>query len=381
MKSSGDLDNHELKSNEREANQKKFRCFYENCNQSYTKLSNLTQHQRKHTNEKPFKCDKIGCEMNFFRKSHLNVHIISHLSEEEKPFHCKYCNKGVNTNQHLKRHEKTHQKSFLCSYDGCDESFYKHQTLRHHILTYHEKTLTCVFCNKTFSRPYRLANHKLKCHNESFTYHCDSLGCFLNFKTWSSLQNHKKKDHQKLICDLCGKGCVGQKGLDSHLIVHDENKSLKLWECTYCQNTKYLKKLDLINHFNEKHKDIACKFILDSENSISCENEFEKNIMNPIIQDYIEGRNSLKNDNNFKKLYKKKNIDINTQKKKLKNLLNSFGNKLTILDLILNNYKSKLTCSKENCNRTFTTKQGLTKHLNWHESKHNLMNQNVKKSF
>ncbi|KAI5959007.1 PZF1 [Candida pseudojiufengensis] len=228
---------------------KRYLCTYENCDKAYNRPSLLDQHLRSHTGDRPFPCSYPECTKSFLRKHHLDAHLISH--SRDKPYHCSVCGKGVNTPQHLKRHEIVHTKSFKCTYENCNESFYKHQSLTHHIQSVHEKTLTCSICGKTFARPWKFANHKLKYHGESPAYQCDSSGCFKNFKTWSALQFHLKQEHPKLKCDICGKGCVGKQGLKSHMLTHDD--AIKIWKCNYCDLGKFNEKDKLIDHYNKFH--------------------------------------------------------------------------------------------------------------------------------
>ena len=55
----------------------------------------------------------------------------------EKPFKCKYCDKGFNQASHLKTHEKIHtgEKPYKCK--SCDKRFTQHHTLKSHELTKH----------------------------------------------------------------------------------------------------------------------------------------------------------------------------------------------------------------------------------------------------
>lgn len=344
-----------------------FKCNQPECGKAYSKPSLLEQHRRSHTNERPFKCDKLNCGKSFLRKSHLQAHLVSHEAQSSKPFHCSICGKGVNTQQHLKRHEITHTRSFQCEYKDCNESFYKHQSLRHHVMSVHEKKLTCKSCNKTFSRPYRLAQHTIKYHSDSPTYQCDHHGCFHNFKTWSALQLHLKTEHPKVKCKVCGKGCVGKNGLKSHMLSHDNDKMVKLWNCKYCDVGRFSKKNDLIEHYNTFHdKNVPDDLLKPDEReylenllsqSINHNKKIDLNTFNPadIDEADVEAKNEVLGDSH-KSL---KSLDS------LQSTLKS-GNH-TIVELILGNFnKRKIECPKKNCNRRFSREYDLKRHLDWH---------------
>ncbi|RLV82674.1 Transcription factor IIIA [Meyerozyma sp. JA9] len=332
---------------------KKYVCDAEGCGKSYSKPSLLEQHKRSHTGERPFPCPEEGCSKSFLRKSHLQAHLVSHKSQTTKPHHCSVCGKGVNSLQHLKRHEIIHTKSFKCTAPGCEESFYKHQSLRHHFLSVHDKSLTCSTCGKAFNRPYKLAQHNIKFHGDAPVYQCDHQGCFHNFKTWSALQLHIKTEHPKLKCSVCGKGCVGKKGLRAHMAgCHDSSTAVKLWNCDYCVVGSFAKKAELLEHYKDFHDGNIPEQLMKAE---------EKEKLEALLDDPEAcGLENLRS------------LDQTTAPVDGTKSINSFNSELesgtSITDLLINNVDMKtLPCPKKKCTRRFRREHDLRRHLKWHE--------------
>lgn len=330
---------------------KNYFCDYDGCNKSFTRPSLLTEHQLTvHQGIKPFKCHH--CERTFAKKSHLERHMFTH--SDNKPFHCSYCGKGVTTKQQLKRHEITHTKSFKCEYEGCNECFYKHSQLRSHTLSVHLQKLTCEHCGKKFQRPYRLQNHLAKHHNVDVEnkYQCTYMACTETFKTWTALQQHIKADHPKLHCNVCGKACVGESGLQMHMRVHDEALVIKNWKCTICQQVSFAKKADLLSHYMEHHKDDIPQSLLDSGEDIMLKTLEPVNNSEP--KERLRPRRKRKTD---------ELVSIDTEVK-LRKYIESGGSSL---NLLLNSAGRKHKCPYSGCYRTFKTEEKYEKHIGKHK--------------
>ncbi|CCK71062.1 Pzf1p KNAG_0F03980 [Huiozyma naganishii CBS 8797] len=322
---------------------KNYFCDYDSCGKAFTRPSLLTEHQQTvHQGIKRFQCPQ--CERQFARQAHLDRHLLSHAADAQKPHHCSVCGKGVVTLQQLKRHEVTHTKSFKCTYDGCTESFYKHPQLRSHILSVHERKLTCELCHKEFQRPYRLKNHMIKHHGEQ-VYHCTFSGCLQNFKNWTNLQAHIKRDHPKLKCPRCDKYLVGQTGLQNHMKVHDDALVMKNWKCHLC-DTSCNRKLELVQHYGEFHASSALP-----------EELLQPIMLPPLVplpsQPDITIRRRHKSSEN-KQLESEAN---------LQNFLDKNDSGL----LLLNTIGKKYRCPHYKCYRTFKTKEKFYVHLEKHK--------------
>lgn len=406
---------------------KRYQCDFEGCNKAYSRPSLLEEHMRSHYGHRPFKCEIEDCGQTFTKKGHLTRHMLKHTDEKDKPLHCSICGKGVNSQQHLKRHEKTHFKSFECTHDGCDESFYKHQSLKMHMRTVHETQMyqhSCSICGKEFNRPGRLKDHVEKHHSQIPKLMCDFPGCYKTFHVWSALHFHVKVDHPRLVCDICGKKCIGQGGLDNHMLIHDEYTAIKLWKCSDCDG-KFQRKDDAVKHYAEKHPSVELPDELKYEINESEKLKEKTKQSEKEIQYYMAKKEDAKrvkrmrleaqeaDPNNSQPLIEelsRRNIKekIVNRKHKAGNLdelvdsdtsvVSDYGfivSKPTckkfktheaqripsspdVLDLIIDNIDNRLSCPYTHCSRLFRKLYDLERHLAWHEKQNEKMNKRIK---
>lgn len=366
---------------------KNYVCDFDDCTKAYSKPSLLEHHMRSvHYGYRPFKCTVDGCEETFTRKDHLARHILKHAEDKNKPFHCSVCGKGVSTLQQLKRHEKTHFKSFECTFENCSESFHKHQSLKAHIRSVHEgkvKIHRCQFCGKEFPRPGRLTDHIEKHHSQTSKLICDYPNCYKTFRVWSALQLHIKTDHPRLECEICHKKCVGPSGLANHMKIHNNLTVIKLWKCLEC-SLKFQKKEDVVKHYAEKHPLVELPEELRydvKDEKVEKENK-GKQPVKP-IEYYIQKKEEEKK---RKRLEREKELQRQDADNSSDTTLSDLGfmvskptmNRFTkhensrvtsspdVLSLIVDNVDQRLECPYTNCHRLFRKQYDLTRHLAWH---------------
>jgi general transcription factor IIIA len=101
-----------------------------------------------------------------------------HNESKERDQKCEKCNAAFYTAQHLKRHLKLHDnpKPFVCTYEGCNEAFSKHNQLLLHISKSHTNELPykCTFvsedgteCDRRFEYPSQLKKHCRTSHQQN----------------------------------------------------------------------------------------------------------------------------------------------------------------------------------------------------------------------
>ncbi|NXD09439.1 ZNF3 protein, partial [Nothocercus nigrocapillus] len=86
------------------------------CSKSFSRSSNLLQHQRVHTTKKPYKC--VECGKSFSRSSALSQHREVHRGE--RTFQCTDCGDHFTRSSSLTLHQKTHlaEKPHVCKQCG-----------------------------------------------------------------------------------------------------------------------------------------------------------------------------------------------------------------------------------------------------------------------
>ena len=120
---------HALKRHQYEhSSDKQYQC--KNCYQEFYFQSELKAHRMKHRENPSFMCMANGCGKKFFRNSDLNAHVPVHSGVLHYCDHpgCTYSNLDKRL---VTGHKRVHsdKKTFMCKYEGCDETF-KHTNAR-----------------------------------------------------------------------------------------------------------------------------------------------------------------------------------------------------------------------------------------------------------
>jgi hypothetical protein len=120
--------------------------------------------------------------------------------DTSKPFACsnESCDKKFSILQHLKRHEKTHEKDlnpFVCTI--CSQAFSKKLKLREHRKDQHNiAEFICMTngCNKLFPSQSKLDAHK---NTHKQRYMCLEPNCYLMMTNYNDFRRHKAFEHKQ----------------------------------------------------------------------------------------------------------------------------------------------------------------------------------------
>lgn len=140
---------------------KPFRC--EVCRKSFSRKSNLTNHQHAAADEasggdvKHFFCPY--CDRCFPIRARLRDHQRVHTGE--RPHGCVICGRAFSHPSNLRTHLRTHsgEKPYQCPV--CTKAFGHHSNLKTHLRIHTgERPYVCVICNKGFSHQTNLKDHE-----------------------------------------------------------------------------------------------------------------------------------------------------------------------------------------------------------------------------
>ena len=147
----------------------RLKCDFKDCNKYFYHDSILRKHKRDSHSVERWVCDWPECGQTYKYIYDLNVHKRWHLGI--KQYKCRYngCNKAFVKNIYLERHEKTHSKTFVCLWPGCEERFSLKDSLTSHMNKHQNlKPFKCSFdgCGQAFYGKPQLFHHNWSLHRK-----------------------------------------------------------------------------------------------------------------------------------------------------------------------------------------------------------------------
>lgn len=177
------------------------------CGRSYQSRETLVKHSVKHTKE--FVCRK--CTQGFSDAESLQIHNDTRHGQQ---FLCSSCGKTVLGRRNFLSHFTTHEeKPWKCHYQACGMSFLKQKTLIDHINVHTGfKPYKCGTCTAKYAHAASLSRHKMSCGSKLVCPTCNR-----EFSSPSALTDHKQGEHmmKSFVC-RCGKRFRWRPNLSRH---------------------------------------------------------------------------------------------------------------------------------------------------------------------
>lgn len=236
------------------------------CKKSFSTLSKLRTHHRKHSKEKPFQC--TICGKYYTHRNTLSRHQLlycrplkikteseaSNLTEmilkaqvvleDEKILKKRQLEdtKASSVEQPESSNKKVKLSKTKCLV--CDSEFFDESSLENH-REYHLSHRTCCQCHKVLGNKSKLLTHH-RSHTKELPYNCGL--CSKRFAELSTLRKHEATHGERNFrCDICSKAFVRKDYLSKHSLTH--RQTFKCSQCAFvCHN-----KLDIERHLSQEH--------------------------------------------------------------------------------------------------------------------------------
>ncbi|XP_034409090.1 zinc finger protein 79 [Cyclopterus lumpus] len=131
------------------------------CGRAFNSHSNLRIHLNVHTGARPYTCS--DCGKSFSQSGALKIHRRIHTGE--RPYSCGFCGRGFPHLAGVRAHQRTHtgEKPYCCS--QCGKCFTQSGALKIHMRIHTgERPFICSFCEKSFSNRSGIRFHYRTVH-------------------------------------------------------------------------------------------------------------------------------------------------------------------------------------------------------------------------
>lgn len=158
----------------------------------------------------------MHCSASFSRPSQLLQHQRSEHSQKQSGFICTECGRTFNSHSNLRIHLNVHTgaRPYTCS--DCGKSFSQSGALKiHRRIHTGERPYSCGFCGRGFPHLAGLRAHQ-RTHTGEKPYRCSQCGkCFTQS---GALKIHTRihTGERPFICSICGKGFSNRSGIRFH---------------------------------------------------------------------------------------------------------------------------------------------------------------------
>lgn len=200
-----------------------FPCF--SCQHSFPTCSQVCHDQRRaaHQEEERGRTTSttllhpcMHCAASFSRPSQLLQHQRSEHAHKPSGFLCTECGRAFNSHSNLRIHLNVHTGARPYSCSDCGKSFSQSGALKiHRRIHTGERPYSCGFCGRGFPHLAGVRAHQ-RTHTGEKPYRCNQCGkCFTQS---GALKIHTRihTGERPFLCSICGKGFSNRSGIRFH---------------------------------------------------------------------------------------------------------------------------------------------------------------------